>query len=396
MIAPDSSPMLEPDALVDRARQLWRSVRRGVGRNRFDLFLKIARRKRAHREHAGDRTSTSETMESGLAMRMARPGATVASFAACSGVSDESLAWVLSTVGQEGAGAVVDMPEPRSVVEPLRTDLDLDHAPPMAEELESWVADRKEVAWIECGSTYEVVVGDEGWVAVRGRHRSWAMTENLEEGPRLFASRGLAPPNVTKWACGTITDGPKPGSPSATVIFSPAAAAAIIGGLVRAMQGGEIPPGIPVGAGLCVADDPRHPAGLSGGSFDDAGFEARRTILADGRQAVGPLPRAGTLRRASFRDPPSNAPSTLVVFSDAPIRMSERAPIISHCRVLPVAPGEWVLDLGPGSANDHPSIARIAPEALVERCLGTVGPPVVCADGVITPGLVFTGIEIAQ
>jgi hypothetical protein len=396
MIAPDSSPLLEPDALVDRARHLWRAARAGVERNRFDLFFKIARRRRAHREPASDRASTSETLECGLAMRLARPGATLASFAACSGLSDEALDWVLEAVTREGAGALTDMPEPGTVVEPLRTDLDVGHELPTAEELESWMADRKQAAWIESGGTHEVVVGHEGWVAIRGRNRSWAMTGGGEDGPRLFAARGVAPPDLGDWSCMEARAGRTTGSPPPTLVFAPSAAAAVISSLVRAMQAGDVPSGIPVGAGLCVADDPRHPAALSGGEFDDAGFETRRTVLADGRHAVGTLPRAGTLRRASFRDAPSPSASTLLVFPDAPITVGQGVRIVTRCRILPVSRGEWVLDLGSGTSSRPPAIARITPEALVERCVGTLGSPVVCAEGVITPGLVFAGIETVQ
>jgi hypothetical protein len=397
MTAPDLPLLLDPDSVVERARALWRAARTRVEGSRFDLFLKIAMRTRAERGLAGAGASISATQESGLAMRMVRPGQTLATFAACSGLSDESLAWVLGAVTRDRAGSPSDMPEPGSIGEPRREDLDRDGPLPQGEELEAWLADRERAAWVEIGTTVEAIVGDEGWVAVRKRHRGWAMAATAAGGRRLFAARGLRPPCVADWEPEPEGRGPESRSTSSTLIFSPPAAAALVVALTRELQTGDPPAaGRQVGSGWCVADEPGHPEGLAGGAFDDAGFEAGRSILTDGRQIVGVLPRGGTMRRSSFRDAPESSASTLVVFPGAPITTARSSQVITRCRVLPLSAAEWVLSLASDAGLGRRAVARIAPDALVRACSGTLGRPIVCADGVITPGLMFQGIEILQ
>jgi len=389
MSEPHSGLALDPDSLADHALRLWRIARDRIEGRRFDLFLKTATRRRAARAGAAVPVSISDTLESGLALRVVRPGGTAASLAACSGLSVESLRWVLAAVAKDGGDATAEMPDSGSVSESHRTDLDPDRRLPSAEELDGWVANRDDLGWVECGTTHEVIVGDQGWTAVRRRHRTWAMTDSKRDRGTLLAARGFRPPAPYTWT------GSRAGNGS-TLIFAPNAAAVVVGALLRGIQEGELPLEARVGGGLCVADEPAHPEGLAGGAFDDAGFDATRTLLADGRRVVSGLPKVGALRRGSYRDAPSTLTSTPVVFSEAPITTDSSFGVVRSCRILPLSREEWVLSFAAHTPHERASVVRVTAGALAEGCLGSVGRAVVCADGVISPGLVFRGIEVVQ
>ncbi len=140
--------------------------------------------------------------------------------------------------------------------------------------------------------------------------------------------------------------------------------------------------------------------GMSGGTFDDAGFAARARALADGSRVVGVLGTRGHYRRPSFRDVPTPGFTTLVV-AEKDDRMPAKGFLADGLRVHRLEADRWVFDLdgvwlgdGHRSADSDRLEVTVRPLDLVARCTGSVGRARQFWNGVVTPALIFEGIRL--
>jgi hypothetical protein len=254
---------------------------------------------------------------------------------------------------------------------------------------------------VEAGTTIEVIVGTEGCLAVRRRHRVWALDERA--GARVVAMRGLA-----GWE-DLVDDHPKAfadrsggraGDPSIHLL-TPEAAAPLVAALAEAFHGQDSPPWEPAGLGWSLSDQPSHPNGLAGGSFDDVGSASTtRTLAKDGSWA-GNLSGPGMAWRRSYREPPVTTWSNLVLGGDRAAPPDDDSEIagtkVDRCRVMRMSRDLWALELAPTELADGskpPTLwVRTHPKALLDACTGTFGCKRVTSEGVITSGLVLKGIS---
>jgi hypothetical protein len=374
---------VDSEAFVASARTIWTTARDHARGRRVEIYAKISVRRRVARIANGERPFIFETAESGTALRLAGGGGPGA-FAATPGTSKTATRSLLALVDRAPQTDDGAMPPPRGVGEPLRTDLDpgvpLPERERIAEALRGAAA-----GWIECGSTLEVLVGDDGWVAARRRNRTWGLRAG--DRPTLFAARGF---DALESGSFLQTDDPAEVRGEAgddRVVLRPRAAATLVAALAAALHGAEggAPPA--PGPGWVLADEPEHPLGVSGGEFDDAGFGTRRRELAAGGRFLDRLEGPGTYRRPSFRDMPRPAASTLVLPDGTPEAGWGRG--FERCRVIPIERDEWLLELGGRAGPDEVCFARMAPKLLIERCVAGRGPARIGAEGVLTPALVF-------
>jgi predicted Zn-dependent protease len=331
--------------------------------------------------------------ESGLAVRAIRAGHDAAGFAASSGLSADALRWATDSACSYRALASAVVPGPAHPVENARWDLD-DPAPLPAEDAlsESLIA-RSEVQWVEAGTTVEVLVGADGWVAGRRRHRLWARSGGPDG--ELFAQRGFA--QWDEHLDGTVkraTAARTAGVGSEGIILSPSAAAPVVSALTAKFHRAHARVWERCGGGWELADQPVHPMGLAGGEFDDSGFQTATRALAKKGVWVANLGGPGTFRRGSFREPPIESPTNLVVPGNPAQSLSSHpAEWATRCRVLRVSRDLWVLELGfTGGPGGRPSRwVRVNPIALFEGCAARIGPSQSTSEGPIVPGLVFEG-----
>lgn len=364
------------DSLVFDARKLWERGRSDTGAHRVELYLKRARRRRMSRGRDADRLTTSDSIETGCALRWVERDGSGPRHLAIVGASDAELSRAIGTatsaldVDLATFAVGLEVPDERLDVEPGAVEPD-DRA--MSEGMRGapWVDG------VELGRTVEVLVGSEGWIAVRTRVRSSAV---LSGGSRLVARRG---PDVLS----AIPEPARCAEPGVGALhLAPPAAAAVVARLVATAHGSSPQLGRDVGPGWVIADDPHDPRGLAGGEFDDAGFPTRRRPLARDGKIVAGIDGSGAFWRRSFRDPPRALPSTLVVDGGGATGGSEGR--IDVCRVLPLSRGEWVLEL----SGLRPRHVRTTPDTLLLGCRGGVGAAESTADGVITPGLIFENV----
>jgi hypothetical protein len=125
--------------------------------------------------------------------------------------------------------------------------------------------------------------------------------------------------------------------------------------------------------GWTVTDEPRHPEGLVGGTFDDAGFTS------DSEGAF--------FQRRSFRDPPEAGGSNLVLHATDNETCPSVSGIVSRSRVLPLQLEDWVIELD--FVDEGRKYLRTSPRALVASLSATFGAHRATADGPIVPGLVL-------
>ena len=229
---------LEVQQIVGRARELWRAARERASTARIELFVKAATRFRVTRDLDGSSARSDRVRESGLALRAFRDDQDHAGFAAASGLSTEVVRWAVDTACTFRAQASVCAPSASDSVAAERWDLDAATALPSEDELTTALMARPSLEWIEVGTTVEVLVGAEGWLAARGRHRVWALCR----GPaaKLVAQRG-----ITGWE--RLVDGPGDeyldrGADSAelkAVVLVPDAAAPLVGHSGNVVSEGE-------------------------------------------------------------------------------------------------------------------------------------------------------------
>ena len=366
----------DTNALVLEARKLWERGRRESGSRRVEIYVKRATRRRMSRER--DRSTVSDSIETGCAMRWVDRGASGPLHAAIVGTSEAEL-------GRAVRGATVDrhadartLADERLEVPGERFDLDPMSEEPDVARLSEATRGAPWVDWVELGVTVEVLVGSEAWIAVRTRARSSAL---VSAGSRLLACRGLdilshlAEPQVVEEPSGR------------SLVLAPSAAAAVVARLVPFVHGPAPVLGRAVGTAWKVSDEPRDGRGLAGGEFDDVGFPTQSRALAQDGRIVAGIDGPGCYWRRSFRDPPRPLPSTLVVGGADPSRTTPDG-MIRDCRVLPLGWRTWVLEL-PGTRLRH---VRTDPESLLRGCTGAVGVAEMTAEGVMTPGLIFEDV----
>lgn len=386
---------LDIDELADIARTRWREAAERERTIPFELYVKSALRIRATRAVEGERTTRDRVLESGIAVRAWRVGMDTAGFAAASGHSPGPLRWVVDRACSYHAQTSPAAPSALDALPEVRSDLDPALPLPDLEELSDAVVARPHVRWAEAGETAEVLVSPRGWMTVRRRWRFWALTEGA--APRMAAQRGLE-----NW--GTLLDGltERGCPPTQTVeggpgrlLLTPDAASPVVAALTMAFHGPGSDRQPHCGEGWCVADEPTHPEGLSGGSFDDAGFPASARVLAEDGGWVGCLSGPGNYRRSSFREPPIESLSNLV-FRKADSSLVGEPPgeVVTRCRVLRLSPVLWVLEMTMAAASGDDGRTRwlrIGPRDLLSRVIGGFGALRVTAEGPITPAIILRG-----
>jgi len=389
--------VIDVELIVERSRILWRDASARVTTGRVELFVKTSSRVRVARDLSGGGVTLASAFESGLAVRVMQAGHDRAGFAASAGLGLDDVRW--ATDSALGHGAEAPAAEPRvSDIDPERWDLD-DQAPlPTEDRLTSAVLSRSTLSWIEAGTTVEVLIGADGWLAARRRHRIWSLADDGE--PRLFAQRGF-----NGWEDHLVPDElDDPGaalnsSPAGqTLILTPRAAAPIVAALVDAFHGAHAVPRGELGPGWAVADEPVGSGGLAGGSFDDAGFPAERRVLAAEGLWVDRLGGPGTYRRSSFRDPPTESASNLVMAGDELASFPRTTAIARRCRVIRTSPVIWVLELelaaAPGGRGEARRWVRASPEALLACCRSRLGGAELTPQGPRVPFLLFEGLPV--
>jgi hypothetical protein len=183
---------------------------------------------------------------------------------------------------------------------------------------------------------------------------------------------------------------------SGLFVATPRAAAPLIAILVERFHGPGSREETPCGSGWDVSDDPIWSAGLAGGAFDDVGFDANKRILAADGVWVGRIGGWGTFRRASYREPPVESATNLIVSPGENGELPKGAAIVRRCRVLRTSPELWVLELefeiaGTASSPERRWV-RVSPKALLAACSSRFGDSRLTSEGPVVPALAFEGL----
>ncbi len=383
------------DSLADRARSLGRLANLRAGKSRVELYVKASFRRRLERGSIGVAPLIAQVFESGIAVRAFPRRGDRAGFGASSGLTSEAVRWVVDTACSGRDRVTASTPSSSNL--PAGDRWDLDRVPPPIDELaliES-LANFPQVRWAEEGTTVEILVGLDGWLAGRRRHRFWACRDGGQT--RLAAQRGTVGwDKLLDTLCAHQTSGLANGGGSERgLILTPDAAAPLVAALVARMHMSADGAGEALGAGWSLNDDPLRNDGLTGGSFDDAGFPSGLKPLAVDGIWVGQLNGPGHLRRASYREPPTDSATNLVMESQGATSQATHDLIATSCRVIKASDQLWVLELGStesGAKNTGKRWLRINPEALVGSCSARLGAQVVTASGPIVPSLRFSGL----
>jgi hypothetical protein len=386
------------------------------------------------RLRAGDDAEPAELRvgyDEGVALhaRSRRDGTTA--FAACPGLDALYLNAELARAGRKGGGPVaaegelwpmgssgvmVDRDEPYEL--PERADLDAWLAQARNELLQPRRRDRRLRApaesRVEVAVVLETWVAEGGMVASRSRRRAWAMArlaamadEPLQR-PLVIASRRWEMLGTAGWR--EVLDDRRigrgtgkslrHGNTSVPVLLNPECSAELGLALVKALHDPAVDPSASVAAGCKITDDPTDAQALFGGTFDDAGFPARPTVLWRNGRRVGRLEGAGHLRRPSYRDRPGPMPRHLVL--DVPESPPPpRFLLATRLTLHPLGPARWgleldgaVLDGGQPACRVRGAFVSTSPAELAERCVASVGPRRRSYLGVSTSALLFDGLSV--
>jgi len=381
----ESQQSLDVDALIQRAQTLWRNASVGANRGRVELYAKASLRMKATRSLDGAGVNIDRAFEAGTAVRTFASGRALAGFAASSGLSEEVVEWAVTTAGRNHGAANAAAPDASEVIPDERRDVDGDQPFPAADELSAGLMCRRDLDWIEAGTTAEVLVGLEGWIAARRRHRLWALVSGSDQ--RLLAQRGFRGWERLLDSSPDVLTGIHHPNAGSDLVLLPRAASVVVSALVEAFHGISAE-WVDCGEAWDVIDDPANPDGLVGGSFDDAGFSTKTRTLAHAGVWVGGLRGPGTFRRPSFREPPRETPSNLVMRGGSSNEL--QGLVVRRCHLLPVSPDEWVLELDPvGSTR---AWVRVLPRRLLASCRERDGGVIVTAEGPILPAIRFEGM----
>ncbi len=384
--------------LLERLRSNSELLDRPVDSERLELYHRASRAIRVSREKDGRAAVSRTGFEEGVAVRLQIRGAGGAAFAAASGGGLASLRWAIDRAMEHGGGPRANAEEWRQGAG-LLLDHDSDGELPREDDLISWLSEASEgleewtSGWVEAVTTVESWVADGGAFGSRCRTRGWAVARGRSR-PLVTASRRWEELRRSAWAdlaaererSSSTVGGQQP------VLFTAEAAAELVSAVVRGcLITNEIFDAV-VGSGWVVADDPASPQALFGGSFDDATFPTERRVLADGRKVVACIGGPGCLSRPSFRDPPQPMPSHLVV--EGPAQASfDGGLIVTGLTIHPLAAGEWVIELDGSSGGSVEGFIRTNPLELMKCCTGAVGSSKLSHRGVVTPALLFEGLN---
>jgi len=420
---------LDPHLLMGQLGERYDALRRAAGSGRLELYRRTSITLRVDGEPGSAATSSRIGREDGTAIRFEPADGRVIRFAAASGCSSSSLRWAAANVRPlKSIAAVGDGdPWPRGPIDQKDHD-PVDRLPSPAEVGVWLVRARSRLAealaeagpveagacWTEVAATVESLVADEGLRCSRTRMRGWAMAGMRSRDaalatprPLFVASRswndldeaGWAELVASRWLRAGALAGQR--QTSLPVLFTAEAAAWLVPALVQALNRRVETCGAPVGAGWEVTDDPRAAGALLGGRSDDAGFDTRRRVLADGIRVIGPLTGPGTLRRPSFRDPPQPLPSHLSI-APGEERPFRKGLIVSEVALYPMPDGAWILECdGVLLRGNEPALLvrggriRTTPGQMVQRCVERIGPAHASQRGTRTPALLFDGLAVS-
>jgi len=425
----DASWLGDARSLVDRLDRLHRTLRSSAGRRTFELYHRAALSLRLGLQE-GEKTITVRSgVDEGLALRTLSEDGREIFFAASSGSGKHSLEWALEQSRESRGQIALEHPWARNG-DRLTSDREPELRLPAADELSTWLREARDElagtakrqnaalepleAWVEVSATAESWVADGGLRALRTRARGWGVLRMREpwgagstSRPVLIARRSWKELPTTGWS--TVLEdrwvsdrhsSPPPTRP-VPVLFNPECAASLVLALVKALHIHEPDGGFPVGPAWKVVDDPVDPAALFGGSFDDSGFATRRTLLADGRRAVGEIGGEGHFRRPSFRDRPISMPSHLTVLTEGDGPPPPRGVLVTALTLHPLQPDYWMLEIdGAHLEGGRPgpllrsAIVTMSPRELVRRCVAAVGPARLSYLAVETPALVFDNLTL--
>jgi hypothetical protein len=386
----ETASIIDVDFITDRARILWRHASRRAGIAQVELYVKTSSRVRVSRAPDESGVQLQRVNESGHALRVMSRRSDQAGFAASSGLTESAVDWTLGAA----ATAVSEQPTllPRAAdIDAERFDLDAEATLPPEARLKAELVHRPFLRSIEAGTTVETLIGREGWIAVRRRHRLWGVAESPRL--RLVAQRGFEhwesclelEPRVAE--ASPIADRPE------SLTFSSEAAAPLVTALVERFHGPTDNQNPRVGSGWDVAEEPVRPDGLSGGAFDDSGFPATRRVLAERGVWVGRIAGPGTFRRGSFRDLPRESHTNLAMPSpDTKFDGGTDRCQVIHSRVVRLSFDLWVLELETALGQHW---LRIDPALLLAGCSGRMGAPTLTSVGPIVPELRFDGLEFS-
>lgn len=408
------------DQSAEQATELMRRRMRG---ERFELYGRVAETSRVTRAASVDEPLRRAGRDEGLALRWARDGAGV-TFAASSGLGAtvvEALARRIrelpSRAGMNSAPMVDSAP-------PTPVDADPQADQPDSEALLVWLDEALERlggviraapglslhdAWVEVARTTEFWCAP-GGVAERCRRRVWAMAR-LKGGrsavrrPLVTASRGLEGLDTEDWATRLklrdpqkLADRSPDGLPT---LFSAETSAVLVNALVRTVHRDGKRVELSVGSGWDLRWEPNGAGFLMGGAFDDVAMQGEVRRLADGQRILASLGGSGWWRRPSFRDPPQLVAQNLVLPDGVE---PPKTPYfwVTDITIHPKSGQEWLLQLsgsvrqgGEAVGSVTERFLRCTPAELVQGCVGRVGESTESHLGLVTPALLFRGLEFA-
>lgn len=420
---------LDPHRLMRQLVEGHDALRKAAGSGSLELYRRTSITLRVDGEAGSAAASSRIGREDGTAIRFQPADGSAIRFAAASGCSSNSLRWAAANASPLKAKSAAGGGESWRGGPVEEEDHDPVDRLPSPAEMGVWLARARSrlsealaeagpvepgACWAEVAATVESLVADGGLSSSRARLRGWAMAGLRSQDPALptprplfVASRSWSGLDGAGWAdlaaSRWLRAGARAGQRQALlpVLFTPEAASWLIPALVRAMNGRVETCGAPVGPGWEVTDDPLAADALFGGRVDDAGFDTRRRVLADGIRVIGPLTGPGSFRRPSFRDPPQPLPAHLSVSpgEDRPFR---KGLIVSEVALHRLPDGFWVLECdGALLRGDEPALLvrggriRTSPGQMVQRCAARIGPARASQRGTSSPALLFDGLAVS-
>jgi len=392
------------DVSIDTIANLLEKTSSDHGGGPVEGFHRSSDTRRLEWDGSSEGAASRIGREQGGALRWIDPRHQALGFAAASGGAAVALA-TCRTIASEILQKPIDACPWNVEASPVE-DVDASAGMPTHEEMEDWL--RKyalqpvDSAWVEAGLSSETWLTCPKNRQTRVRARAWAMWIPREKAgtspkPLFLAARGwrelLRLDPTEAWRDRALSeDGERPWPDDAKFVFSPETSAILAKMLAITTHRPGTNPGTPVGPGWILTARPDEDAGsLFGSRVDDAGFPSTGRILADGRNVTGDWGGPGSLRRASFRDPPEPVPVSLRM---EPPRLDppKRSAWVTRIDLHPAGDG-WMAELHGRQYPDGPAFRpkwmRLRPQRLLETCLGGVGPARSSYVGMTTPALVF-------
>jgi hypothetical protein len=115
---------------------------------------------------------------------------------------------------------------------------------------------------------------------------------------------------------------------------------------------------------------------------------------------MGSLVGPGAFRRGSFRTPPTETATNIVMASGKDRSPPEGALIARRCRVLRPSSASWVIELDLGGSPRPGGVDRrwisVRPQALLGACASRLGGSRVTPTGPIVPWLLLDGVAATR